>query len=198
VSLVGVLLALSLGLDVFAAGLAFGLAGLPGVRWPRVALLFAVLGGLMTVLGLLLGRWLGETLGDGATFLAGAVLIVVGGRALSEAWRVRRSEHDGDAPAADAALGGAPTGISLRPAAVLMTGLVVTLDKLAVGIPLGTSGLRAGPLLAYIVVQGFVFTLAGLALGRRLGGLIGAAADLLAGTVFVAIGLLLVATALRA
>ena len=145
-SLAGVFLALSLGLDVFAAGLALGLAGLPGARWARVGLLFAVLGGLMTVLGLLGGRWLGDTLGGQATLLAGALLIVIGARALVEAWRVRRSESEGDEAEAEAALGGAPAGESLRPAAVLMTGLVVTLDKLAVGLSLGAAGLRTGPL----------------------------------------------------
>jgi putative Mn2+ efflux pump MntP len=49
-----------------------------------------------------------------------------------------------------------------------------------------------GPVLAYFAVQGFVATLAGLALGGRLGSRLGDAAHLVAGGVFVVLGAIIV------
>jgi putative Mn2+ efflux pump MntP len=177
-----VIVVVALGLDVFAGGLALGLDGLPRARWVRTGLYFAVAAGLMTLAGVLAGRWLGDALGDLATYLAGGLLLLLAARAIGKGWPGR---HGGPAAPEE------PPGL----ARVALTGLAVTLDKLAVGLSLGATGQRAGPLLALLVGLCFLFTLLGLALGERVGGRLGGAADLLAGAVFGAIGLALLAGA---
>ncbi|MBV9354317.1 MAG: manganese efflux pump [Chloroflexi bacterium] len=170
-----VLLALSLALDVFAAGLAYGLAALPRQRWFAVALIFSFFGVLMPLIGIVAGRWLSDTLGAAIAYLAGGFLIVIGLRALGEVFL----------PGADHA---ASSSFSLEPRAIILTGCVVALDNLAVGLALGVAPVRLGPILGYLAVQSFVAAALGLALGQRLGSRLGPGASALGGAVFVLYG----------
>jgi manganese efflux pump family protein len=180
-SATGILLSLSLALDVFAAGLAYGLAGLPRTRWLTVALVFSFFGVLLPVVGILVGRWLNDALGAAVAYVAGAFLIVAGLRALGDLFL---ADDDDDQSR--------PSRLSLEPQAVALTGCVVALDNLAVGLTLGIVEIRLGPLLGYLALQAFVATLLGLALGRRLGARLGQHAEALGGAVFVLYGLALV------
>jgi putative Mn2+ efflux pump MntP len=173
-----VLLALSMGLDVFAGGLALGIAGLPRPRWTRTAAAFALFGVVLLALGVLFGRLLSDTLGSVASYLAGGLLLVLGLRAIGD---VILGGYDDES-----------TPRSLDPKSVLLTGLVVSLDKLAVGVALAVVEVSLGPVLAYFAVQGFLATLAGLWLGKRLGSRLGDAAHLVAGGVFVVLGAIIV------
>jgi putative Mn2+ efflux pump MntP len=172
-------LLLSLALDDFAAGIAYGLAGLPRARWFRVGLIFSFFGVLLPLVGILAGRWLSDALGAAVAYLAGAFLIVTGVRAL------------GDAVLADDE-GTRQSSLSLETQSVALTALAVALDTTAVGLALGLTQLRLGPVLGYLAVQAFVAVLLGLALGRRVGARLGRAAAALAGAVFVLYGLALV------
>ena len=73
-----VLLAITLGLDVFAGGVSLGVGRLERDRWTRTALIFAFFTLVMTGLGVVLGRLLGERFGDIASYVAGVGLIGVG------------------------------------------------------------------------------------------------------------------------
>jgi putative Mn2+ efflux pump MntP len=179
VSVAAVLLALSLALDVLAAGLAYGLAGLPRRRWFAVALIFSFFGVLMPLIGVVAGRWLSDTLGAAVAYLAGGFLIVVGLRALGEAFFGGRDEASS-------------SSLSLEPRAIALTGCVVALDNLAVGLALGVAPVRLGPILGYLAIQSFVATLLGLALGQRLGSRLGPGAEAVGGAVFVLYGIALV------
>jgi putative Mn2+ efflux pump MntP len=150
-----------------------------------VALYFAGAAGLMALAGVLLGRWLGAALGDPAVYLAGVLLLGLAGRSLRKGWPGRAG--------AEAAPPPPPPGA----ARVALTGLVVTLDKLAVGLSLGAAGRATGPLLALLVVVCLLATGSGLALGARVGGRLGGAAELLAGAAFGALGVALIIGALR-
>src|SRR3954454_554798 len=67
------LLALPLALDVFAAGLVFGLTGLERSRWVGTAFGFAAIGGTLMAVGIVLGNVL-----EGTLYIAAAVLLVIG------------------------------------------------------------------------------------------------------------------------
>lgn len=173
-----VVLAIMLGLDVFAGGLSLGVNGLERARWPRTALLFAALTFLMVTLGVLFGRLLDDSFGRHASYIAGAVLLVVGLRAVSDKmWG--ENDHDQDL-------------ILLEPMDILLTGIMVCMDKLAVGVTLAFIDVAITPLIAFLIVQSFIVTIAGLLLGSRLGARVGEVAAILAGLIFAGLGLLII------
>lgn len=167
------LLALPLALDVFAAGLVFGLAGLERSRWLTIAAGFAAVGGALFAAGMLLGDAMEGTMGKAAMYVAGAVLVVIGARGIKH---------------------GLPTeGIKPIPALttrkVLMTMVAVAVDKLAVGLSFAVLEAPLGLLTAIVAGQAFVAVLIGLWLGKRLGARAGDFAELIAGVVFTLLGL---------
>jgi len=174
------ILFVSLGLDTLAVAMGLGLAGLPRARWLRLGFILAGFEGLMPIAGLLIGQRLGPTLGELATYLAAGILLLIGVLAIREA--------RGDA---------AQAGIPGRPAEseeerpLLLTGLSVGLDELAVGFSLGVLGVPLGPALGYIAVQAFALTLVGLFLGARLGARMGTRAELASGIILVLLGVAL-------
>ncbi|HET8626133.1 MAG TPA: manganese efflux pump, partial [Thermomicrobiales bacterium] len=163
-----------------AVSLGLGLVGLPRARWRRVGLTFACFEGLMPIVGLLVGQGLGTVVGEVATYVAAAILIALGGR---EIWEAVREEDDDDDELRERA------AVLERP--LLLTGLSVSLDELAVGFALGVLRVPLGPALIYIAVQAFALTFLGLSLGRRLGHRLGEWAELAAGVVLALLGLAL-------
>jgi putative Mn2+ efflux pump MntP len=171
---------LSLGLDTLAVSLGLGMAGLPRSRWLRVGLTFACCEGAMPIIGLLVGQRLGALLGAVAAYLAAAILIVIGGL------EIRESLVDDDD---DIAPDRAPSADRQPP--LILAGLSVSLDELAVGFALGVLGVPVGPALVYIALQAFALTFVGLRLGQRLGHHLGERAELAAGIVLALLGIAL-------
>jgi len=169
---------LSLGLDTLAVALSLGLGGLPRHRWLRVGLTFAFFEGVMPVAGLLVGHGLSRVLGHVASYAAAVLLILVGALAIREALAGDDDDEGGKAQAVE--------GRQL-----LLTGLSVSLDELAVGFSLGVLRVPLGPALAYIAVQAFAVTFLGLALGRRCGDRLGDKAELVSGVVLALLGVAL-------
>lgn len=168
----------SLGLDTLAVAVGFGLSGLPRSRWLRLALTLAAFEGGMPIVGLLVGQRLGPALGALATYVAAGLLVIIGLLAIREARAdAKRTNQPGRAAEAEEA----------RP--LLLTGLSVGLDELAVGFSLGVLGVSIGPALGYIAVQALALTGVGLLLGERLGARLGSRAELVSGIVLAALGL---------
>ena len=167
------LLFLSLGLDTLAVAVGLGLSGLPRAQWRRVGLTFAFFEGLMPVVGLLVGHGLSHAFGIWAGYGAAALLILVGVLAIREA--VTDDDDEREPP-------------DVSGGRLLLTGLSVSLDELAVGFPLGVLHVPVGPALAFIVLQAFGLTLLGLSLGQRVGGRFGERAELASGVVLTLLG----------
>jgi manganese efflux pump family protein len=74
-----IVVVLPLGLDTFALSTVLGVLPLARRRRLQIAALFAAAEGLMPAVGLLLGLLLGHALGSGASYVAGALLIGIGG-----------------------------------------------------------------------------------------------------------------------
>jgi putative Mn2+ efflux pump MntP len=170
------LLALSAGIDVFVGGLDYGVAGLPRQRWARTAAAFSAVGVALLTAGLPFGEALNNAFGDAASYLAGLGLLAIG---LKAVWDVVSGEQEDEIEALD------DPPAAQRPLA--LTAVMVSLDKLAIGISLAVADLSLGPVLIYVAVLCFVATLAGLSVGTRLGARLGAAHGL-AGGVFVLLG----------
>jgi putative Mn2+ efflux pump MntP len=132
----------------------------------------------MPLLGLLLGRDLASTLGHAAHWIAGALLIATGGYTVIQAIRARRTDTDADRSQ--------PAGQSLR--RLLITGLALSIDNLAVGFALGTFHVNLAVAAILIGFVSVAMSLVGLELGNRIGARVGDRAELVGGLVLVGVG----------
>lgn len=146
-----VALVLPLGLDTFAVAAALGVMG--AERRFRISLLLSSFEAGMPLIGLALGVPLGRAIGGGADFVAIGVLLAFGLYTLigSEAGEERLARF-----------------ASLRGPAVLLLGVSVSLDELAIGFTLGLLRLPVVLVIALIAAQAFVLAQLGLRLGGRL------------------------------
>jgi putative Mn2+ efflux pump MntP len=174
-----VALAVVLALDIFAGAISLGLQGLPRRQWARTVALIATVAFLMLVAGVLLGRSLGDRLGRHATYFAGVLLLLVGLRAVFEA--VQEHEVEDLGPISSFSLP-ALFGISL----------VICMDKFAAGLSLAGSDQSLMGFMAWLLVQTLIVTFAGFWLGKQAGTRVESAAELIAGAIFVILGLVII------
>jgi putative Mn2+ efflux pump MntP len=171
-----VLVALSLGLSNFAAAIGIGVAGVDARTRVRVGVVFGIFEAGMPILGLALGRSLASTLGHTAHWVGGGLLIATGAYALIQARRANAGESDSIADQGQ--LG-----------RLVVTGIALSIDNLAVGFALGT--LHVSISLAAIVIGAVsvVMSLVGLELGARIGMRAGQRGEVLGGLVLVGVGI---------
>ena len=169
------LVAVSLGLSNFAAAIAIGVSGVDARTRLRVGIVFGLFEAGMPLLGLLLGRGLAGTLGHAARWIGGTLLIATGLYALIQAFR----HQGGDTTSA------APQDLGK----LLVSGLALSIDNLAVGFALGTYHVALLTAAVLIGTVSVTMALAGLELGRLLGTKIGERGEALGGIVLVGVGI---------
>jgi putative Mn2+ efflux pump MntP len=146
---------LPLGVDTFAIAAAVGAAGVDPAARRRVTALFAAFEAGMPLVGLGLGAPLAHAIGDVAEYVAAGVLIAVG------AWMLLGEDEEREEAKAR-------SFSDARGPALLVLGLSISLDELAIGFTLGLSRLPAPAVIAAIAVQAAVAAQLGLRLGARL------------------------------
>jgi len=158
---------LPLGLDTLAIAIALGLQGQrPGQRPLRPALLFVVFETTMPLIGIVIGRVVGLWFETPAAYLGGLILLVVGLHTVREA---RDRENEGQRFALD----------SLR--GIILAGLGISMDEIAIGFPLGALRLPIGAVLGAIAIQTFLVTMGGILIGRKINQRLGKQTSQLAG-----------------
>ena len=172
------LVAASLGLSNFAAAIAIGVSGVDARTRLRVGIVFGIFETGMPLLGLLLGHGLAGTLGHAARWIGAALLIATGLYALIQAFR----RHHGG--------GGGTTGGTVQGLGkLLVSGLALSIDNLAVGFALGTYHVALLTAAVLIGAVSVTMALAGLELGRLLGTKTGERGEALGGIVLVSVGI---------
>ena len=178
------LVVLPLGLDTFALSTVLGVLPLARSQRLRIALLFAAAEGLMPAVGLVLGLPLGHALGRWASYVAGALLIGIGGWVWWSSQRVRAGdggeEDDEAAKILSAATASAWSLMGLA--------LSISLDELVVGFSFGLLGLPLIPILVLIALQALLVSLAGQWIGRKVGQWVGTSAEHLVGPILCLLG----------
>lgn len=169
-----------LGLDTFAVSAALGLQRPTPAERLRISLVFGVVEGAVPAVGLLAGAVIGHSIGASADYLAGSLLI---GYGLFAA--LRRRDDDGAAASLASARGWS----------LVVLGLSVSIDELAIGFTLGLCRVPVVPALLLIGAQAFAMAQLGIRLGARLSGRLRQRAEQLAGVVLAALGLVLVVQA---
>ena len=171
------LVAAALGLSNFAAAVGIGVTGTDARTRLRVGLIFGTFETAMPIIGLLLGHGLAAALGHAAHWIGAGLLIATGVYALVQALR---------GPGRDS--GGQPEP-GQRTGQMLITGLALSLDNLAVGFALGAY--RVNFAVAAIVIGGVsvALSLLGLELGSRIGTRAGDRGELIGGIVLIGVGI---------
>jgi putative Mn2+ efflux pump MntP len=167
------LVAVSVGLDNFAASTALGVAGVDGKLRLRVALIFGVFEGVMPVVGLLLGRSLAHDLGGTAKPAAGALLGAAGAYAI-----VNGILHDG----------GETKGPKLSVRHLIPIGAALSIDNLVIGFALGAYRVNLVIAAITIAAVSVALSVVGLEIGGRLGARLGQRSELVGGAVLVLVG----------
>jgi putative Mn2+ efflux pump MntP len=172
-----VLVAISLGLDVFAVSIGVGMRALaPGVKL-RIGVAFALAEVTMVVIGAGIGRVAGALLGDIAGYIGFAALIGVG------IYMVIESLRESEAGGFDLSKG---WGLFLGSLSISLDSLGIGFSILFIGVPLAVS-------LICIVVVSISSTTLGLTLGRLLGARAESAAATWGGIVLIATGVVFAA-----
>ena len=173
-----ILFVLPLGLDTFAVAAALGVRGLPPRQRLRVSFLMSGFEMAMPVVGLLLGRALGQLIGVAADYVAIGVLAVLG------VWMLVHEEGEEGEQVARLASG---EGL-----AMLALGISISLDELAIGFTIGLLHLSLWVALVLIGAQAFLFAQLGLRIGARLNEALRERAEQLAGLALLGLAVLLV------
>jgi putative Mn2+ efflux pump MntP len=173
------LVALSLGLSNFAAAIGIGVTGVDAGTRLRVGLIFGVFEAGMPILGLLLGHSLAHALGGAAHWIGAGLLIATGAYAVLQAIRGQAREEDQPAAGAN----------QLRTGRLLVTGIALSIDNLAVGFALGAYHVNLAVAAVIIGVVSVTLSLVGLELGNRLGTKTGERGELIGGLVLIAVGI---------
>lgn len=172
-------LVIPLGLDTFAVAAALGMLGATPATRLRVSILFPAFEAAMPLIGLALGAPLGHAIGNSADYIAIGVLLAFGFYTLlgpdEQDEKTVRRLADTHGPG------------------VLLLGLSISLDELAIGFTLGLLRLPAALVIALIALQALILTQLGLRLGHRLSDRLREAAERLAGLALTTLAIVLLA-----
>jgi manganese efflux pump family protein len=180
------LIAVSLGLSNFAASIGIGITGIDARTRLRVGVIFGLFETGMPILGLVLGHDLARSLGHAAHWIGAALLIATGLYAVIQPVRARNKS------------GGqrAETAVGQRTGRLVVTGLALSIDNLAVGFALGTYHVSLIPAVTVIGAISVCLSLIGLELGQRLGTKTGEHGEILGGLVLIGVGVAIATGAL--
>jgi len=178
---------LPLAIDTFVLSTALGVAGLAKRERFRTSLILTTFEAGIPVVGFLVGTGLGSIIGQWADYIAAAVLAVTGvwmlwprgGEVEAEEQKVRLLE-------------------SARGWAILLLGLSISLDELAIGLGVGLLRLPLILPITLMAVQAFLAAQLGMRLGSRIAEKAREAAEKFAGVILlVAAALVAVETPLK-
>ena len=168
------LLILPLAIDTFVLGTALGAAGLAKRERLRTSLLLTTFEAGMPLVGFLVGAGLGSIIGQWADYFAAAVFAATGASILRP---TSRDEEDEEQKVRLLE--------SARGWAIIVLGLGISLDELAIGFGVGLLGLPLVLLVTLIAIQAFLAAQLGMRLGSRLAERARKAAERLAGALLV-------------
>ncbi|HKU66650.1 MAG TPA: manganese efflux pump [Candidatus Baltobacteraceae bacterium] len=165
--------ALSLGLDVFAVGIGVGMRGAPRALKMRIGAAFASAEVCMNLIGAGLGKLAGELLGSVAGYIGFAALIGVGTYMVFEA--IREAEEK------------TPLDMS-KGWGLFVASLSISLDSLGIGFSILYIGVPLWLALGVIFAVSIASTVLGLTFGRFLGRRVEEGAELWAGIILILTG----------
>ena len=172
-------LLLPLALDTFALAAALGVAGLQKRDRLRVTLVFTLFEAGMPVVGLLVGRAVGNVLGQWAGY-GGILFLLIAGLLLL------RPGKDEDEEKRRLVLLARARGL-----AIIDLGVSISVDELTIGLSAGLLGLSIAVTVIWIAIQAFLAAQVGLRFGARIGEELRERSEQAAGIALIAVALVL-------
>jgi putative Mn2+ efflux pump MntP len=182
------LVAVSLGLSNFAASVGLGASGVDRRTRLRVGLVFGFFETAMPIIGLLAGRGAAGALGPATRWLGAGLLIATGVYGLVQALRSARDAASTGTPSSGPP-SAPPPSEPQRLGPLLVTGLALSVDNLAVGFALGAVHVSLPVAVIVIGAVSVTLSLLGLELGHRLSTRIGGRGEILGGLVLIGVGI---------
>jgi manganese efflux pump family protein len=182
------LVAVSLGLSNFAASVGLGASGVDRRTRLRVGLVFGFFETAMPIIGLLAGRGAAGALGHATRWLGAGLLIATGSYSLAQALRSAR-DAAGAGTQSEPSPSEPPQSEPQPLGRLLVTGLALSVDNLAVGFALGAVHVSLPVAVIVIGAVSVTLSLLGLELGHRLSTRIGGRGEVLGGLVLIGVGI---------
>lgn len=169
------IIAVGLAIDCFAVSISGSIAlrKVSPAQMLRVALAFGAFQAGMTALGWLLGQTVVDLIESFDHWIAFGLLTLVGAHML---WESFRADTDGKKVDITKWL------------TLLVLSIATSIDALAVGVSFAFLEVNLAYACAVIGAAAFVLSIAGLALGKRLGKIVGKRAEIIGGIVLIGIG----------
>ena len=165
----------AVGMGNFAASVGIGVSGVDRATRIRVGLVFGLFESGMPLIGLLIGGGLAHVIGGTGRYIGMGLLIATG---LWTFWQTRSGGDEEESVS------------STSTAALLLTGLALSIDNLVVGFSLGVQHINLVEALVTFAVVSVTLALIGLEFGKQLGARIEVAGDYLSAGVLVLVGIL--------
>lgn len=183
-----IVLGVALSADAFAVTISntFVYASESRSRLMLMPLMFGLFQGLMPVAGYLLGGLAAEVIETYAGVITLVILGLVGGNMIREGVCALRGAGEQDGPEEP---GAGPVARRLTLVTVLAQAVATAIDAFAVGVSLRAQAVSVVVAAPVIALTTFLCCVAALALGRKLGEVLGDRAQVAGGIVLVLIGL---------
>lgn len=183
-----IVLGVALSADAFAVTISntFVYASESRSRLMLMPLMFGLFQGLMPVAGYLLGGLAAEVIETYAGVITLVILGLVGGNMIREGVCALRGAGEQDGPEEP---GAGPVARRLTLVTVLAQAIATAIDAFAVGVSLRAQAVSVVVAAPVIALTTFLCCVAALALGRKLGEVLGDRAQVAGGVVLVLIGL---------
>jgi putative Mn2+ efflux pump MntP len=167
------IMAIALGMDAFSLGIGIGMKGVRLFDILKISLVIGIFHVIMPLMGMFTGQYVGSLLGDVATAMGGLLLILLG------AHMVYSSLRGDSSPSFDhRTLWG-----------LFVFSLSVSIDSFSVGVSLGMFATDIVATVLLFGAFGAILSVAGLLLGRHMGGFAGDYGEALGGIILLAFGL---------
>jgi manganese efflux pump family protein len=169
------MMAVAIGMDAFSVSLGLGMQK---VRLKRIAFIGIVIGLfhiIMPFLGIVVGKLISGQIGDWTTLAGGLLLFAIGAHMLFSAFN-----HEATKVVQTAGFG------------LLILALSVSIDSFSVGLSLGLSEVKTALTIILFGASSMVLTWAGMLIGRKAQGLLGAYSEILGGSILCGFGLYII------
>ncbi|WP_042354379.1 manganese efflux pump MntP family protein [Bacillus rubiinfantis] len=167
-----IVMAAALGMDAFSVGLGMGMYKLRLRKILHIGIIIGLFHVLMPLIGIFAGKLLSDQFGALASWLGGLLLIILGVQMI---WSSLKKEAESMIT---------PVGFGLW-----LFALSVSLDSFSVGLTLGIYGAKTMLVIICFGIVATVLTWAGLLLGRKVRGWLGAYSEALGGAILLAFGI---------